>query len=84
MRTKRQKKSGKKVSWRQRVLAVLLVLSMLFCQMNGKDMVTYAAGSDSVTVRVGEKIKGTLKNGTLTISGTGAMDDFRADTAPLF
>ncbi len=84
MRTKKQKELRIRHGWRHRFLAALLVLSMLFCQININVMAAYAAGSDSVSVQVGENVKGTLKNGVLTISGNGGTDDFSADTAPFF
>lgn len=82
MRIKKQKELRIRHGWRHRSLAALLVLSMLFCQININVMAAYATGSDSVSVQVGENVKGTLKNGVLTISGNGGMDDFSADTAP--
>ena len=82
MRIKKQKELRIRHGWRHRSIAALLVLSMLFCQININVMAAYATGSDSVSVQVGENVKGTLKNGVLTISGNGGMDDFSADTAP--
>lgn len=55
MRIKKQKELRIRHGWRHRSIAALLVLSMLFCQININVMAAYATGSDSVSVQVGDK-----------------------------
>lgn len=67
---------------RRRFLAFLVVLCLLLSHLNLGFMAAYATGSKSKSFRIGTNITAKLKDGVLTLSGTGDTDDFEADTAP--
>ncbi|WP_125142212.1 beta strand repeat-containing protein [Clostridium transplantifaecale] len=67
---------------RRRFLAFLVILCLLLSHLNLGFMAAYATGSKSKIFHIGTNVTARLRDGVLTLSGTGDTDDYHAGTAP--
>ena len=67
---------------RQRILAAVLICSLLLTNMNFGSILSYATQETPEIFDIGADVTAELEDGVLTIKGYGDTEDYTEDTAP--